>query len=284
MQGVAGDYFLVARGYNINLLEDASPYNFMNLKSFNSHEHDPSRYNPSAPPNPADLKTVVDAAVNQGKWFNLVLHTVNNDNGAIVYSLGKDIWLATGGAVTKYILQRDRTVISNYVETTNSVRFDAYRLPLDASSVRSFETALGPQDTLTFQVDFTGISSVSGATVNGAPVPFTWKTYGGKSYLLIDMPVTLTPQTVVFYTAAGANIGSALNPPLIITNISRLANRQVQLIASGTPQQRYWIQASTTPANWTTIATTTADASGRMVFVDSTATNYSSRFYRTVVP
>ena len=75
---VAADYLLACRGYNWNQLEDPSPADFMNLKSYNSHEH--------APFPPADLKTVVDAAVAQGKWFNLVLHTTNNDNGAIVYS------------------------------------------------------------------------------------------------------------------------------------------------------------------------------------------------------
>ena len=40
---VASEYFLSARGYNINSLEDATPANFMNLKSYNSHEHTPFR-------------------------------------------------------------------------------------------------------------------------------------------------------------------------------------------------------------------------------------------------
>ena len=40
-QAVASEYFLSARGYNINQLEDATPENFMNLKSYNSHEHHP---------------------------------------------------------------------------------------------------------------------------------------------------------------------------------------------------------------------------------------------------
>ena len=40
-QAVASEYFLSARGYSINQLEDATPENFMNLKSYNSHEHTP---------------------------------------------------------------------------------------------------------------------------------------------------------------------------------------------------------------------------------------------------
>ena len=65
-QAIAAEYFLSSRGYNINQLEGATPDNFMNLKSYNSHEHPPFP--------PSDFKTLVDAAVNQKKWFNLVLH------------------------------------------------------------------------------------------------------------------------------------------------------------------------------------------------------------------
>jgi hypothetical protein len=225
MQAVAGDYLLVARGYNINQLEDASPYNLMNLKSFNSHENDPHLLDPLAPPNPADFKTIVNAAVAQGKWFNLVLHTMVNDDGAIVYSLGKDIWVGTAGAVTKYILQRDRTVITNVVETTNTISFTCYRLPLDASGVRSFETAIEAQDALTFAVDLAGISSISRVSVNGTSVPFSSKTSGGKTNLLVDLPVTATAQTVVLQISNSAPVlpaqpdrGAGALSPLVVTN------------------------------------------------------------------
>jgi len=40
-QMIASEYFLGARGYNINQLEDHTPDSFLNLKSYNSHEHDP---------------------------------------------------------------------------------------------------------------------------------------------------------------------------------------------------------------------------------------------------
>ena len=115
----AANYFLVARGYNINQLENASPYDFMNLKSFNSHEHFPYP--------PADLKTCVDAAITNGQWFVMVLHSTNNDNGAIVYAVGKDLWMAPGGTVTKYIMQRDRTVVTNYQESAG--RYLVWVLP-----------------------------------------------------------------------------------------------------------------------------------------------------------
>jgi hypothetical protein len=286
-QVVASDYFLNARGYNFNLLEDPSPYNWMNLKSFNSHEHDPHKFNLAAPPNPADLKTIVDAAVAQGKWFNLVLHTLCNDDGAIAYSVGKDLWVGTAGSVTKYILQRDRTVITNYVETADWVRFNCYRLPLDASSARNFETAIEAQDVLTFQVDLAGTSSISDVTVNGLSAPYSFKLSGGRMLLLVDLPVTPTAQTVVLQKSSGGPSGSP--PPdggytPRIRNITETPDRRVQFTAAGTPNQLYRIQAGTDLVHWVTIATNVAGTNGLMICLDPAATNYSRRFYRTVSP
>jgi len=164
-QSVAYDYFLSARGYNINELEDSSPYNLMNLKSFNSHEHTPFP--------PEDLKTQVDAAIAEGKWFNLVLHQFNNHDEAVQYSVGKDIWVDTIGAVTKYIVQRDRTVFLNYQEGPEVVKFDFYRLPLDATPLRNFETVLSTNDVLTFKLNVSGLPSVTRVRVNGEDVSVT---------------------------------------------------------------------------------------------------------------
>ena len=206
---VAGDYFLVARGYNINQLEDPTPRDFMNLKSYNSHEHFPFP--------PADLKTVVDAAVTQGKWFNLVLHTLNNDDGAIVYSLGKNIWFATGGAVTKYIYQRDRVVITNYQQTTNYVQFDCYRLPLDPSSVRPFENAIGTNDTLTLTVNVK-VSQALGLLVNGVPTAFT----NNGSLIYFNALITTNAKTIVL------NLGSN-SPPVLPPQSDRTMNELATL-------------------------------------------------------
>ena len=214
----AADYFLGSRGYNLNQLEDASPYDFMNLKSYNSHEQ--------APYPPADLKTVVDAAVAQGKWFNLVLHATNNDDGAIVYSLSKDIWAATGGSVVKYIVQRDRTVLTNYTESNGHIDFDFYRLPLDGSTVRSFESAIGPQDLLTFQVDVTGLT-VYGLTVNGIPVSYTNRLAGSTNLLLFDSPVTATAQTAVQQLAPNT-------PPVLPAQTNRVINQFTPLVVTNT--------------------------------------------------
>ncbi len=206
-EAIAANYFLISRGYNINQLENPSPYDFMNLKSFNSHEHFPFP--------PADLKTEVDAAITNGQWFIMALHSTNNDNGAIVYAVGKDIWVAPAGTIAKYILQRDRTVVTNYVESTGKIQFSIYRLALDPSPVRSFETAIGPQDTLTMQVDISGISAITGLTTNGTACPYSTTVKNGRTLLLFNTVVTTASQSVVLSFAPNS-------PPVLPaqTNVS----------------------------------------------------------------
>lgn len=188
MQTVASDYFLMARGYNINLLEDATPGNLMWLKSFNSHEHFPYP--------PADLKTVVDAAIAQRKWFVMVLHAYTNDDGAVAYAAGKDVWGSSGASVLKYILQRDATVITNYTETAGCVQFDFYRLPMPVTGKRGFESSLRPQDQITLQLDVSGIATVYGLTLNGIPAAYTNKIINGRPTLLCNVTALTSVQTV----------------------------------------------------------------------------------------
>ncbi len=260
-EAVAADYFLAARGYNLNQLETPTPYDFMNLKSYNSHEHFPFP--------PADLKTVVDAAIATGQWFNLVLHTTNNDNGAIAYSVGKNIWVATGGAVIKYILQRDRTIVSNYVETANSIEFDLCRLPIDPSSLRSFETAVGSQDLLTCQVDTSGYPSASSLTVNGAPVPFTPGVSGGKNVVYFDTQITSSPVRVVVL----------LQPALTLTRTGQLES-SAQLTWASIVGQQYAVECSTNLVDWFSLSNVTATGTLEN-FIDPTPVpGVPLRFYR----
>lgn len=189
-QFVAADYFLISRGYNINQMEETSPANFSLVKSYNSHTY--------APFPPADFKQLVDAAIVQGKWFNLVLHEFNDEDGAIAYSVGKDIWVETMGGVSKYIMLRDRTVITNYAEVPGQISFNSYRLPIPASSYRSFETAFTPNDTVTFQVNITNHpAAVMAVTVNGVSRPFSFRYDAGATNLLFDALLTTNFQPVL---------------------------------------------------------------------------------------
>ena len=192
LQSITSDYFLSARGYNINQLEDPTPAVFQNLRSFNSHEHSPYP--------PADLKTVVDMAEQQGKWANLVFHTSCNDDGAIDYAATKDVWVAPIGSVVKYILQRDRFILTNYNEGSNLLSFSVSRLEIPSSTVRSFENAFGPEDVVTIQVDIDGLGPVNEVRVNGAAHPYQLKTIDGSNVLLLDtlLSVNATPIEITY--------------------------------------------------------------------------------------
>ena len=61
----ASDYFLISRGYNWNQLEDTTPKDFMDVKSYNSHEH------PPFPPADFKKKDLVPSA--KGKTRSLML-------------------------------------------------------------------------------------------------------------------------------------------------------------------------------------------------------------------
>jgi len=58
---------------------------------------------------------------------------------------------------------------------------------------------------------------------------------------------------------------------------------QAQFTLSGAAGQTYIVQASTNMINWVPIFTNTTPQSGQLQFIDSRATNYPSRYYRTVL-
>lgn len=192
MQVVAADYFLAARGYNINQLEDATPENFMNLKSFNTRGFEPVP--------PVDLKLVVDQAVLQNKWFNLVLHSEIDEDGAINYAGTQDVWGASIGSVVKYIMQRDRLILSNYTATNDVISFSATRLPVPASGIRSFETAIGINDSITIQVNIDGDRDIENVSVNGNLHKYTTKEIDGISVLFINLLIDASNTTEVEIT------------------------------------------------------------------------------------
>ncbi|HTY85967.1 MAG TPA: MBG domain-containing protein, partial [Candidatus Acidoferrum sp.] len=234
-QVVASDYFLSARGFNFNQLESPTPYDFMNLKSFNSHEFDPTAFNPAAPPNPPDFKAVLDSAIAQGKWFNLVLHQQNNDDGAITNSVGKDVWVAPIGTVVKYILQRNYTVITNYVENGSYIQFGCYRLPLDPSPMRSFETAINTNDVVTFLVNPSGLAQVTAVFINGTEVPFSTNRSGSITFNALvttnlqTIILDLLPNTAPVLPAQGYRTVSE-QTTLLVTNTATDADYPAQML------------------------------------------------------
>ncbi len=244
-QIVAADYFLSARGYNYNLLENPTPANFFDLKSFNSHEHEP--YPPS------DLKSVVDAAEDQGKWANLVFHDACNDDEAIAHATTKDVWVAPIGTVIKYILQRDRFVLSDYVEDPSGIAFSYYRLEIPSSAVREFETAIRADDVVTIAVDVDDARTIQAVRVGEDIVGYDEKTIGGNRYLMINrVPKTVEEQVAIEYAAVPTPIisvdpGSLTFAALVGTSP---ADRTLGVSNAGAGTLNWSAAVESTPAGW----------------------------------
>ncbi len=229
-QTVAAEYFLSARGYNINELEDATPENMMNLKSFNSHEHTPFP--------PSDLKTVVDSAVNRRKWFNLVLHNLTNDDGAINYAKTKDIWVAPIGTIIKYIIQRDRIILDGYVTSPEGISFNVSRLPVPATVSRNFENSFEAQDLITMRVDIDDNRMVDSVLIDGVPNPFHVEKTDGNIFLLTNIrPEPDIRKNVVI---------SYREKPMVHVNISSDVLNFTTILNKDPESQRLFISGETT--------------------------------------
>jgi hypothetical protein len=246
-QAVASEYFLTARGYNINKLEDATPDNFMNLKSYNSHEHTPFP--------PSDLKTVVDSAILGGKWFNLVLHNMTNDDGAINYAKSKKVWVAPIGTVVKYLLQRDRFILNGYAETSEKSSFNISRLSISSSESKNFEKAFGQEDLTTMQIDIDDNKLVENVLINGAINPFQTEKSDGNIVLFTD--IKLEPD---IFKSVEINYRS--NPVIPISlstkilNLSTLVNKNpdnqlLSILTQARDPGRWSASVAGSGQNWT---------------------------------
>jgi gliding motility-associated-like protein len=179
-EGVTAEYFLSSRGYNINELEDATPDNLMNLKSYNSHEHTPYP--------PADLRTVIDQAILQKKWFNMVWHELNETCDVDVsYAKSQNIWIANIGTVIKYIFQRDRFLLANYTSTSDRINCNVSRLQIPSSIAKNFEEAFGTNDLSTLQIDIDDSKDVLNVLINGTNNPFQTRLINGNKVILTNV-------------------------------------------------------------------------------------------------
>ncbi len=234
-QELAYEFFLSARGYNINKLEDPTPENFMNLKSYNSHEHTPFP--------PSDLKAVVDSAVLLKKWFNLVLHNSTNDDGAINYARSKDIWIASIGSVIKYILQRDRFILSGYNKNSDQITFNVSRLAIPITASRNFEESFEPDDMTTLKVDIDDNRVVENVLINGIKNPFQTEVLNGNRVLLFN----IRPEPDIFKKV---EVVYRTQPVVIITLSSDTLNFNTLFNRNPPDQSLYIMTDGTGPVRW----------------------------------
>jgi hypothetical protein len=68
--------------------------------------------------------------------------------------------------------------------------------------------------------------------------------------------------------------------PVRLDALQRLANGAFLLRLTGEPGRQYAVDATTDFVDWFALKTNSAAADGTLDFLDDTATNYSSSFYR----
>ena len=152
---MASQYYISARGYFINQLEDVNPADFMNLKSFNTPGYNPGYY-------PPPLKDVADSAESQGKWANFVFHDSCNDGGVIDY------------LATKYVRERQNSTIGNLTNTASSIKFNL---------VNNQDHSLYNQE-LSLKVAI-GEGITQSLKINNVSKSFTLSTGNGTNYIEI---------------------------------------------------------------------------------------------------
>jgi hypothetical protein len=76
----------------------------------------------------------------------------------------------------------------------------------------------------------------------------------------------------------------SVTPPTPATGHVGLTNGVPTLTFSGSPNKTNVTQASTNLYNWVSISTNVADPSGAWQVIDTDATNFSLRFYRSYQP
>jgi autotransporter-associated beta strand protein len=178
---------------------------------------------------------------------------------------------STGGASTQQVNAAALSVTANAQSTT-------YGVSLTFGSGCTQFTSVGLQNGET--IGSVTLTVSNGGDQTNAPVgtyiitpsQATGGTFApgnyNIAYITNTLTVTLPPNTI----------------PVTITNIVLLDDGTIQLDCNGTPGYVYLIEAApdlTPPISWTTLDTNAADTNGDFEFIDTDATNYSGRYYRT---
>jgi cysteine-rich repeat protein len=174
--------FLSARGYNFNQLEEQTPNDFFELKSYNSHGY------PGGSLEPPSYFAAVDQAEINGKWLNLVYHNECSDDGVISYLPSKNVWVDTIGNVARYIRLRDAAVVSNYGEIGSEIRFSI-------KVADGMDKAYYRQD-LTLQVPL-GSTKVSSVKFNARDISYTLYENSKGNYVMFNVPFPINGDVII---------------------------------------------------------------------------------------
>ncbi|MEM3113228.1 MAG: polysaccharide deacetylase family protein [Candidatus Pacearchaeota archaeon] len=176
--------FISARGYYFNELEDATPSNYFNMKSFNSHDY------PGGIWEPPSYYYIVDRAEAEGKWANLVYHNECSDDGVINYLPIKNVWVDTIGNVVKYTYLRDNSTIYNFQNSTNEIKFN-----IDVDN-RYDQIYYNQNLTLMVKIPVQTISNVKS---NNLTIDFSYQTINNSRYVVFDTPFPINDEIIISY-------------------------------------------------------------------------------------
>jgi len=277
-QSITADYFLSARGYNKNQLEDPTPANFMDLNSYNSHEHTP--YPPS------DLKTVVDLAVSERKWFNMVLHGSTNDDGAINYAATRNIWVASIGTVIKYIIQRDRLILSDYSSGADQIAFNVSRLAFPSTPYKNFEAAFLSSDVTTIRIDIEDSRTIENVLVAGSVNPYQIENVSGNLFLLTNVRLEPSVNKLVevrYVSESTQRIYLGSNSISFAANSGINPPNQSVTISSNIPESFNWTATvdNSLPA-WLTVTPSSGSGNGSIVAQVNVASLSAGTYTKTI--
>lgn len=166
------DYYSFSRGYHFNSVESKTPKNFMNYKSINSIGIGVS---------PPDYYSVADITQNYQGWANYVYHATCDNPEIMDYLLAKNLWVATIGKVSKYIMERNSVKIQNIQNTQTGAEFDLIN-PLN-------QTIYNQELTLKIYMGNETMcnSTVNSIKVNGADTKFTKFKIGNQDYVRFNV-------------------------------------------------------------------------------------------------
>jgi fibronectin-binding autotransporter adhesin len=192
------------------------------------------------------------------------------------YTLGGSTTLSTGGTAAPATINGGTTVslgsqpiILTYDGAHPALTISQGTLSLNGNAITVNGPVLGVGT-------YTLIQQASGSITTSGIFPLTGTALGATN-------------TTAFVSVSGGNVllTVANIVPVTITGISLTGGGAVQLNFSGTPDYEYLVEAATNlvpPITWTVLSNDTADTSGNFSFIDTSATNYNARFYRTALP
>jgi hypothetical protein len=179
----------------------------------------------------------------------------------------------------------------NYVlGVVNAVTASIFPAPLTvtANNTNRFFGDVNPA----FTASYSGFVAGENASVlSGAPAFNTSATQtspvGGSPYTINVSTGTLAASNYGFgFNQGQLTIVPKPAQPQRIVSLTKLPDSTISVNCSGDAGRTYLLQACPdyTLVSWTTIATNSTDVNGFMTCVDGSATNLSSRFYRTALP